>query len=79
MEKPSIPRKKQIHTLSFHKSSPSKDNNRKKKQYKDGNHTIEKARKQSLNKPKRKQPQEQNANSNKKNKRKQQLLFLNIS
>ena len=26
----SIPRQNQIHTLSFHKSSPSKDNNRKK-------------------------------------------------
>jgi hypothetical protein len=50
----SIPQQKQIHTLSFHESSPSKDNNRKKKkpkktkkpkQYKDGNHALEKARK----------------------------------
>jgi hypothetical protein len=43
--------KKQIHTLSFHEFSPSKDNNRKKKktnkqkQYKDRNHALEKARK----------------------------------
>ena len=41
----SIPRQNQIHTLSFHESSPSKDNNRKKNQYKDGNHALEKARK----------------------------------
>jgi hypothetical protein len=47
----SIPQQNQIHTLSFHESSPSKDNNRKqtnkqtKKQYKDGNHLLEKARK----------------------------------
>jgi hypothetical protein len=58
--------------------SPSKDNNRKKK-YKDGNHGLEKARKQSFNKPKRRKPKEQNINSNNKNNRKQQLLFLNIS
>jgi hypothetical protein len=32
-------------THSFHESNPSKDNNRKKNQYKDGNHTLEKARK----------------------------------
>jgi hypothetical protein len=38
----SIPLENQIHTLSFHKSSPSKDNNRKKNQYKDGNHALEK-------------------------------------
>jgi hypothetical protein len=37
--------KKQIHILTFHKSSPSKNNNRKKKQYKDRNHALEKARK----------------------------------
>ena len=41
----SIPQQNQFHTLSFHESSPSKDNNRKKKQYKDGNYTLEKARK----------------------------------
>ena len=50
-----------------------------KNQYIDGNHTLEKARKQSLNNPKGRQPKEQNANSNNKNNRKQQLLFLNIS
>jgi hypothetical protein len=50
-----------------------------KKQYKDGNHVLEKARKQSFKKPKRRQPQKQNVNSKNKNKRKQQLLFLNIS
>jgi hypothetical protein len=50
----------------------------KKNQYKDGIHVLEKARKSSLNKPKRRQPQKQNANSKKKNNRKQQLLFLNI-
>jgi hypothetical protein len=43
--KQTIPRQNQIDTLSFHKSSPSKDNKRKKKQYKDGNHVLEKARK----------------------------------
>ena len=76
----SITGQNQIHTLSFHKSSPSKDNNRKKKnQYKEGNHSLEKARRKSLSKLKGRQPQEQNANSNNKNKRKQQLLFLNIS
>jgi hypothetical protein len=52
---------------------------KKKKQYKDGKHTLEKARKWSFNKPKRRQPQEQNDNSNNKNNRKKQLLFLNIS
>jgi hypothetical protein len=50
MENQSIPGQNQIHTLSFHKSSPSKDNNRKKKQknkkqYKERNHALEKARK----------------------------------
>jgi hypothetical protein len=50
-----------------------------KKQYKDGNRVLEKARKYSLNKPKRRHPQKQNANLNNKNNRKQQLLFLNIS
>jgi hypothetical protein len=51
--------KKQIHTISFHESTPSKDNNRKKinKQYKDRNYALEKARKLSFNKPKRRQPQ----------------------
>ena len=38
----SILKQKQIHTLSFHKSSPSKDNNRKKNQYKDWNHALKK-------------------------------------
>ena len=73
----SIPWQNQIHTLSFHKSSPSKDNNRKK-QYKDRNHALEKARRQSLNKPRIRQLQEQN-DFNNKNNRKQQLPFLNIS
>jgi hypothetical protein len=41
----SFPQQNQIHTLSFDESSPSKDKNRKKKQYKDGNHALEKARK----------------------------------
>ena len=50
-----------------------------KNQYKDGNHVLEKARKQSFNKFKKRQPQEQNVNVNNKNNRKQQLLFLNIS
>ena len=45
----SIPGQNQIHTLSSHKTSLSKDNNRQKnkqtnKQYKDGNHALEKAR-----------------------------------
>ena len=40
----SIPRQNKIHTLPFHKSIPSLDNNRKKKQYKEGNHALEKAR-----------------------------------
>jgi hypothetical protein len=44
----------------------------------DGNQALEKARKWSLNEPKRRLPQEKNANSNNKNERKQQLLFLNI-
>jgi hypothetical protein len=72
----SIPQQNQIHKLSFHKSRPSKDNNRKK-QYKDGNHTLEKQEgnpSTKLNKP-----QEQNANFNNKNNWKQQLLFFNIS
>jgi hypothetical protein len=54
-------------------------NKQTKKQYKDRNHVLEKARKKSLNEPKRRLPQEKNANSNNKKKRKQQLLFLNIS
>jgi hypothetical protein len=41
--KQSIPRQNQVHTLSFHESIPSKENNRQK--YKDGNHALEKARK----------------------------------
>jgi hypothetical protein len=41
----SIPLQNQIHTLSFHESSHSKDNNRKKKKYKDRTHVLEKARK----------------------------------
>jgi hypothetical protein len=41
----SIAQQNQIHTLSFHESSPSKDNNRKKKEYKDGNHALDKTRK----------------------------------
>jgi hypothetical protein len=44
MEDQSIPPQNQIHTLSFHESCPSK-NNDKKKQYKDGNHALGKARK----------------------------------
>jgi hypothetical protein len=51
--KQSIPRQNQIHTLSFHESNPSKDNNRKnkqktkkqkqkQKQYKDRNHALKK-------------------------------------
>jgi hypothetical protein len=43
-----------------------------KQQYKDGNYTLEKSRKQSFNKLKKKQPQEQNPNSNNKNNKKQQ-------
>ena len=50
-----------------------------KDQHKDGNYTLEKAKKYSFNKPKITQPQNQNSNSNNKNNRKQQLLFLNIS
>ena len=38
-----------------------------KHQHKDGNYTLDRARKQSFNKPKRRQPQEQNTNSNNKN------------
>jgi hypothetical protein len=50
MEEPKYSTTKPIHILSFHESSPSKDNNRKKKErkkrkYKDGNHLLEKARK----------------------------------
>jgi hypothetical protein len=48
----------------------------KKKQYKDRNHFLEKARKKSFNKPKRRQPQEQNVNFNNKNIRKAQLYSL---
>ena len=75
----SIPRKNQIHTLSFHESSPSKDNNRKEaiQGWKSRPRTNKKVI-PSTNQ-KRRQPQEQNANSNNKNNRKQQLLFLNIS
>jgi hypothetical protein len=40
----SIPGQNQIHALFFHESRPSKDNNRKK-QYKDGNHVLEKSKK----------------------------------
>ena len=47
--------------------------------HKHRNYTLEKARKQSFNKPKRRQPQVQNPNSNNKNNWKQQLLFLNIN
>ena len=74
----SIPRQNQIHTLSFHESSPSKDNNRKEaiQGRKSRPRTNKKV---TLNKAKRRQPQEQNANSNNKNNMKQQLLFLNIS
>jgi hypothetical protein len=50
-----------------------------KHQHRDGKYTLEKARKQSFNKPKRRQPQEQNSNFNNKNNRKQQLLFFNFS
>jgi hypothetical protein len=50
-----------------------------KHKQKDRNYTIEKARKQSLNKPKRRQAQEQNPNFNNKNNKKQQLLFFNYS
>ena len=50
-----------------------------KLQHKEGNVTLEKARKKSLNKPKRRQPQEPNPNFNNKINRKQQLLLLNIS
>ena len=44
----SIPWQNQIHTLSFHESSPSNDNNIKK-QYKDGNHALEKESNPSTN------------------------------
>ena len=47
-------------------------------QHKEGNYTLEKARKYSFNKPKRRWVQEQNPNSNNKNNRRQKLLFLNI-
>ena len=50
-----------------------------KHQHKDRNYTLEKARKQSFNKPKKRQPQEQIPNFNNKNNRKQQLLFFNFS
>jgi hypothetical protein len=50
-----------------------------KHQHKDRNYNLEKARKQSFNKPKRRQPQEQNHNFNNKNNRKQLLLFFNFS
>jgi hypothetical protein len=52
---------------------------KEKFQHKEANYALEKAKKQTFNKPKRRQPQEQNPNSNNKNNRKQQLLFLNIS
>jgi hypothetical protein len=76
--KQSIPGQNQIHTLSFHESSLSKDNNRIKKQYKDRNHTLEKLRKQSYNKPKRRDPREQNANSYNKIIGSNNYFFLNI-
>ena len=51
-----------------------------KYQHKNGNYTLEKAKKESFNKPKRRQLQEQNPNfNNKTTNRKQQLLFLNFS
>jgi hypothetical protein len=50
-----------------------------KNQHKNGNYTLEKARKKSYNKPKRRQPQEQNSNFSNKNNRKQQLLFFKFS
>jgi hypothetical protein len=50
-----------------------------KHEHKEGNCTLEKARKLSFNKSKRMQAQEQNPSSNNKNNRKQQLLYLNIS
>ena len=40
----SIPRQKQIHTISFQESSPSKNNNRKKP-IQGHNHALEKTRK----------------------------------
>jgi hypothetical protein len=88
----SIKQQNQIQTLSFYKSSPSKDNNRKKanNQNKTNKTTTTKTiqgqktgpKKQEsnrTNKPKRRQPQKHNAKFDNKNNRKQQLLFLNIS
>jgi hypothetical protein len=49
-----------------------------KHQHKDGNYTIEKARKNSFNKTERREPQEQNLNFNNKKDRKQQLLFFDF-
>jgi hypothetical protein len=50
-----------------------------KHQLKDGNQTLEKARKLSFKKTKRRQPQEQIPSFNNKNDRKQQLLFFDFS
>jgi hypothetical protein len=75
----SIPQKIQIHTLSFPESSPSKDNNRKKKPIQGLKSHPRKSKKVIPQQTKKKKPQQQNANSTNKNKRKQQLLFLNIS
>jgi hypothetical protein len=58
--------------------NPALQRKNRKKIYKDGKYTIEKARKSLFNEPKRRQPQELNPNSNNKN-RKQKLLFFNIS
>jgi hypothetical protein len=74
----SIPLQNQIHTISFHESSPSKAN-KGKTSTQGGKLHLEKARNDSFNKPKRRQPQEQNPKYNNKNNRKQQLLFFNFS
>jgi len=73
-----IPSQNQIHTISLHKSSPTKNN--RKLQHKEGNYTLEKTRKQSsFNKTKRKYTHKHNSTPNNKNSRKQQSHCLNIS
>jgi hypothetical protein len=84
----SFPPQNQIHTLSFHESSPSKDNNKKKQTKTKKNKKQIQGQKLGPTKKQESnpstnlylgQPQEQKANSNNKKNRKQNLLFFNIS
>jgi hypothetical protein len=79
MEKPKYSMTKQnIHTIFFHESSPSKNNNGKTPTKRWKLHPR-KSKKVILQKPKRRQPQEQNPHFNNKNNRKEQFLFFHFS